>query len=333
MSFLFSTLLLLLFSNESRAQCQSIPDMPTARRHSSAVIASDGIIYVMGGYDANDRLTDVVEAYDPVLNSWTTHTKLPEPLMGMSVVAGEDRKIYVIGGQRGSAHIYPSNKVYIYNTKNMSWTTGKEMPMARGRKFSSAIGLKNGKIYLLGGTYDGRNLSTALIYNSIKDSWAPAAPMNTKRMGFALTEGDGGKLYALGGYCVDECGDDETYDPSTGSWGFIPAMIKPREDFYAFKSKDGKIYALPGGNNGGSPNLETTTIEVFDPNSKAWKVFLTLDESHAGYSAVQDKNGLVYMFGQLLYGQDANGYFNTANAEVTTFNTNTGEWCISKGVH
>jgi uncharacterized repeat protein (TIGR01451 family) len=73
--------------------------MPTARNHGMAA-AFDGKLYAMGGQVANQAV-DVVEAYDPATNTWTSSlAKLPMPrqYLGSSGAPIAGGIIYQIGG-------------------------------------------------------------------------------------------------------------------------------------------------------------------------------------------------------------------------------------------
>ena len=70
--------------------------MPTPRFEISACIL-DGKVYVIGGVDKNEYLTDNVEVYDPETNSWRTVAPIPEPL-DHTGLASHNGKLYLIGG-------------------------------------------------------------------------------------------------------------------------------------------------------------------------------------------------------------------------------------------
>jgi hypothetical protein len=56
-----------------------------------------GILFVMGGGDSAQTPLSVVEAYDPVTNTWTTKAPMPTPDDSMTAVV-ENGLIYVVGG-------------------------------------------------------------------------------------------------------------------------------------------------------------------------------------------------------------------------------------------
>ena len=70
------------------------PPVPNSRRRP----ASDGRIYVLGGYDASYSVVNVAEAYDPVDNTWTTLAPMPTARIDFTAVTGPDGRIYALGG-------------------------------------------------------------------------------------------------------------------------------------------------------------------------------------------------------------------------------------------
>ncbi|XP_055347663.1 kelch-like protein diablo [Paramacrobiotus metropolitanus] len=73
-----------------------LADMPTARRQCRACIGSNGLIYVIGGWDS-DQTSRCVEAYDPVSNQWSKKSDTINE-HGAAGCAYVDGKIYVLGG-------------------------------------------------------------------------------------------------------------------------------------------------------------------------------------------------------------------------------------------
>ena len=119
--------------------------MPTPRFEISACIL-DGKVYVMGGVDKNEYLTDTVEVYDTETDSWSTAAPIPEPL-DHTGLASHDGKLYLIGGfgERNA----PSNDLYIYDPSRDEWDKGHPMPTARGGLTADFI---EGILYAVGGS-------------------------------------------------------------------------------------------------------------------------------------------------------------------------------------
>ena len=74
----------------------------------------------------SDQLA-VVEAYDPVTNTWVTRAPMPRArhALGLGVVNGI---LYAVGGQEGGVAL---NTVEAYDPATDSWTTKSPMPTPR----------------------------------------------------------------------------------------------------------------------------------------------------------------------------------------------------------
>ncbi len=208
-----------------------IPPMHERRVDAVAVTASDGKIYVMGGYrqlGGNWRLTyvkagprivrrkddgpskkpeglavsDTMECYDPRTNSWEYKKPLSSPRMEFSAAMGSDNKIYVFGGfaglgQKKGTPVLATTEVY--DPKTNTWSEGKPMPETR--VFHAAVHAANGKIYVIGGsrTLHSPPLASVLVYDPVKDSWSKGPSMNVPRGSPAAVATPDGKIYVVGG--------------------------------------------------------------------------------------------------------------------------------------
>lgn len=82
----------------------------------AACAVFDGKVYVFGGRDASNSLTDVVQIFDPLLNTWSSGTSLPSPIAHAAAVTYCDA-IYLIGGFDGSV---ASDQVFRYLPESSS---------------------------------------------------------------------------------------------------------------------------------------------------------------------------------------------------------------------
>jgi N-acetylneuraminic acid mutarotase len=222
--------------------------MPLPAHHVAAV-GYRGKIYVFGGFTgAGNRgwlpINNSWE-YDPVKDSWKALA--PFPIADGGAVAAEvDGKIYVIGGgsvQPGDKVVPLSARVphralatnYMYDPANNTWEARSPMPTARNH---TAIGVVNGKIYVLGGRVGSvfvisSNTDVVEEYDPAADSWGYArARMPTPRSGTAFGT-YGGKIFVAGGEMLDNqiVGaflSMEAYEPATDKWEELPPMSIPR---------------------------------------------------------------------------------------------------------
>src|SRR5438477_489784 len=146
---LLFSLLIICHSNafsQSGAWSTKAP-MPTARQVMGVGVVN-GKVYAVGGTNSvTSSGTDfsVVEAYDPVSNTWSTKAPIPTArhTLGAGVV---NEMLYAVGGHNGANVV---STVEAYDPESDSWTEVAPMPTAR----IPGVGVVNGVLYAVGG-YD-----------------------------------------------------------------------------------------------------------------------------------------------------------------------------------
>jgi N-acetylneuraminic acid mutarotase len=128
--------------------------MPMARNHVPAV-ASNGKIIVLGGqtgYDGNLVARDDIQLYDVASNTWTVSSKKLPGARSHTVSATllYQGKIIMVGGE--SAHDVPQKNVWAIDPSTLVTTALNNFPTER---FSAAMGIVNGKLYVIGGYRGG----------------------------------------------------------------------------------------------------------------------------------------------------------------------------------
>lgn len=210
-----------------------IPPMHERRIDARAVVASDGKIYVMGGYryvepvrgayiKAGPRtvifkikgkiegpvkfvVSNTMECYDPRTNKWEYKKPLTSPRMEFAAAIAPDNKIYVFGGAAGPASRKGTpvlTTTEVYDPKTDTWS--KRKPMPEPREFDNAVYAANGKIYIIGGcrSLTSPVLAGVLIYDPVKNSWKRGPDMNVPRGSPAAVATPDGKIYVTGGTSV-----------------------------------------------------------------------------------------------------------------------------------
>eukprot|EP00041_Stephanoeca_diplocostata_P029507 m.872442 g.872442 ORF g.872442 m.872442 type:complete len:1181 (-) comp23571_c0_seq6:1705-5247(-) len=150
------------------------------KRAGLAVVALDGQIFAIGGYDQNVKILRTVERYDPQTNSWGSVPPLnsPRARMGAAVVDG---KIYVVGGYDGSTRV---KSCEMYDPAKGSWESIASMAFARDSLAMCSMG---GILFAAGG-YDGeRRLSVVERYNPASNTWCEAQQMCFPRDGLSMS--------------------------------------------------------------------------------------------------------------------------------------------------
>ncbi len=271
--------------------------MPTARWALGAVNVNSEI-YAMGGY-ASTGPSNSNESYNPTTNTWTIRPNLLTATSGPAVAAGNNGKIYVIGGSFNSY----INTVQEYDPSTNSWGYKSPMPTAR-----EAPGIKgsDGKIYVIGGAVGAINGGCCAITNAVEvydpatDTWETKASMPTPRFAFAITATPNGKIYAIGGVPSNNTtalSTVEEYDITSNTWSARSSMPTPRNIVKAVLANNGKIYVIGGADNTNSCCHNLSTVEAYDPTSDVWEQSSNILYQLAGPAVELGSNGKIYTIG------------------------------------
>jgi len=169
--------------------------MPAGTQRGSAIVgAIAGKIYVAGGL-RNGAVTDV-SVYDPVMDSWTAETPLPQT-RDHACGGALDGKLYVIGGRQ--ANITTITGLVYEFTPGGAWVERLAMPTPRGGTGCGAVG---DRFVVVGGEGNPGTASGVFseveAYTPATNTWETLAPMPTPRHGMgAATVGT--RLYVPGG--------------------------------------------------------------------------------------------------------------------------------------
>jgi hypothetical protein len=174
--------------------------MPTARAQLAAATGPgpDGLIYAIGGYDADGNSLGTVEAYDPIKGAWSSPPPSPmsTPRAFHAAVTGLDGLIYAIGGYNSEG---PVSTVEAYDPALNQWHT-KALTFT-GQALAAAVDPK-GLIYAIGGV-DSTGAMQASVYSydpaHPAAAWTEQYPLQTARDGLAAATGPDGLIYAIGG--------------------------------------------------------------------------------------------------------------------------------------
>ncbi|NXO45019.1 KLH18 protein, partial [Locustella ochotensis] len=212
--------------------------MATARSRVGVAVLN-GLLYAIGGYDGQLRLS-TVEVYNPDTDCWSKVESMNSKRSAMGTVV-LDGQIYVCGGYDGNSSLNSvesyspetnkrqqhsltpcSAQVEYYNPPTSSWHAVAPMLNKRCRHGAAALG---SRMFVCGG-YDGSGfLSAAEVYSSVADQWYLIVPMNTRRSRVSLVA-NCGRLYAVGGYDgQSNLSSVEMYDPETNGWTFMAPMV------------------------------------------------------------------------------------------------------------
>jgi N-acetylneuraminic acid mutarotase len=281
-----------------------VADMPTTRQYAGAVYAPDGLIYVIGGIRNSNPggITGVVEAYNPVTDSWTTRAPMLTPRYGFAAVVGSDGLIYTIGGPyNDSQPPYQDGQSVLVEAYNPATNTWSPMPsLPNGRYHPAAVAAPDGNIYVTGGfsVAPTETLGSIARFTPGGSSWTTLSPiMTSARSAHGVVVGDGGKIYAVAGYNgSQELTTLEHYTPGGLGWNTAPPLALARKHATAAFAAN-KLYVI-GGNawiNSGIPYA--SSVEAYDPSTNSWSEVASLPQGRWAHASAVSPQGKIYVFG------------------------------------
>jgi hypothetical protein len=173
------------------------------------------------------------------------------------------------------------------------WVSAGNLSTARAG--ACAAMLPDGRALITGGNGDAGALNTAEIHDAAGRS-AVAPPMGTARAGHVCGVLADGRVLVAGGRIDGGAATNsaEAYDPATGSWTPVSAMLTARSGATASALADGRIL-IAGGESGGT---SLASIEVFDPGFNVFRAARqTMSEPRSGHAAAALPDGRVLLAG------------------------------------
>ena len=122
--------------------------MPTRRSHMGVATGGDGRIYAIGGSNWNGGLRqklNVVEAYSPITNSWTTVAPLPTRRDGVLATESNSGLIYAIGGRDFQSF---TKRVDVYSPQQNKWW---RVPNTQADHILGAAATATRRVFAIGG--------------------------------------------------------------------------------------------------------------------------------------------------------------------------------------
>ena len=260
------------------------------------------LLYVFGGfYNQKIEASARVFAYNPLDNTWTRLSDMPERLTHAgTAVDGEE--VFVAGGFLGDHPGESVDSVWIYNTSDDTWTKGPSLPAKRG---GGALVKLGRTLHFFGGTLRlrGRYLEDSSDHWTLDlddpTAWDTAPPLPNPRnhtAGVAL----GGKVYAIGG---QHLGDEENgnqrsvhvFDPATQTWAEAAPLPTPLSHTSASTLVwEGRIVVVGGVT---QKSREVRTVYAYDPVENAWETWTPLPAPRQSPVAGFAKGNLVVTTG------------------------------------
>ncbi|XP_050164047.1 kelch-like protein 18 isoform X1 [Myiozetetes cayanensis] len=229
----------------------------TTARSRVGVAVLNGLLYAIGGYDGQLRLS-TVEVYNPETDSWSKVESMNSKRSAMGTVV-LDGQIYVCGGYDGNSSL---NSVESYCPETNKWTA--VTPMSSNRS-AAGVTVFEGRIYVSGG-HDGLQIFNSVeYYNPHTSSWHAVANMLNKRCrhGAAAL---GSRMFVCGGYDGSAfLSAAEVYGSAADQW-YVLVPMNSRRSRVSLVPNCGRLYAVGGYD--GQSNL--SSVEMYDPDSDRW---------------------------------------------------------------
>lgn len=249
----------------------------------TAVVAVDGRVWVLGGFEGRSGETSAVRIYDPAADSWTNGPDLPMRAhhLGAGVVDGD---IYVLGGLTDLGFT-ATGAAWKLDNEASAWTDIAPMPTGteRGAGIVAAV---DGILYVVGGLRGGMAVPDVSAYDPVGDTWdAQLSPLPEARdhlVGATV----GGSIYAVGGRAASIAaisGRVDRYDPVNDAWQPAASMVTPRAGAAAAVVQ-GRIL-VAGGEGSGDGNGVFAEVESYDPDTDTWESLAAMRTPRHGTGA------------------------------------------------
>jgi DNA-binding CsgD family transcriptional regulator/N-acetylneuraminic acid mutarotase len=267
---------------------QILADLPTART-GLAVTTFENQIYAIGG-ETKKGISDFVERFDPLTNTWERLADKPSPVADIQAVS-IGGLIYVPGGRLESGEA--TNVLEVFDPRSENWRSLAPIPIPLSAYAAVAF---EGQIFVFGG-WDGEKYGNSVFsYDPQTDVWTEGTAMQTIR-GFMQAEVAGGAIFVMGG--LNETGPldvNEAYFPQRENTGESPwqaraPMPEPRYAF-ALTSVADILHVI-----GGLGTSDSISPRKYSPQEDVWQAFLPPNQESWSHMGVASIEGFLYVLG------------------------------------
>lgn len=264
------------------------------------MLALRGELYVLGGFDDEERIVSVVEAYDPATDTWRRAADLPTALHHANAAVVDDR-LFVLGFLTDRS-FSADGRVFVYDPDLDAWGEGRSLPPFTERG-GSGVAVVDDRVYVVGG-YRGGAVTDVSRYDPATDAWEvlPSLPVAADHLvaGAVL-----GVVYAVGGRSGGIGGHRPAvwaFHPDAGGWIERASMPTSRAGAAA-TTAGGLVYVFGGEGNRDDESGVFAQAEAYDPDSDTWERLAPMPTPRHGMGAATI-DGIVYVPG----GGDLEGF-------------------------
>ncbi len=258
-----------------------------------AVLALNGEIYILGGFDSRALIVATGRAYDPRTDTWRSIADLPVRMHHANAVAAEG-KIYIVGFLANG--FQADARGFIYDPVEDAWSEGPRMPGSTGRGASGTV-LIDRRIYFAGGLAGGGAVDLFSAYDLDSEAWIELPPVPTPRDHMAVGAIDGKLVIASGrgGPIESVTPRVDIYDPVANSWSEGAPMPTPRGGT-AGAVLEGKLYVFGGEGNRDEASGVFAEVEAYDLAEDSWSSLESMPTPRHGMGAAT-LDGVIYVPG------------------------------------
>lgn len=268
-------ILCFVFAGNLSAQWTSGADMPESIRAGNAVSYSEngtGYMYIIGGRNGEDIISDKTYRYNMQANSWEEKKSFPTPILG-SAAARIGKNIFVIGGMVTTPGTVTKN-VYKYDIENDEWSNAADFP--RAFTDGDAVAYQDSLVYAVG----SYNTKRTYVYNIHKNKWreGTAVPSPGTALSYGALSVYGNKLVYVGGsngtfsptyWNTVWIGEIDQNDRSVINWTQGASFPGQTRTFFELQPwKNGLI--LIGGTTDNTFDTYTDENYFFDVDNNSW---------------------------------------------------------------
>jgi DNA-binding CsgD family transcriptional regulator len=278
-----------LTNDESESQrWQILSEMPTPRK-GFAVTTFENQIYAIGG-ETKKEISDFVERFDPLTNTWERLADKPLPVTDIQAVT-IGGMIYIPGGRMDSGAT--TNILEAFDPRTEVWHILAPIPVPLSAYAAVAF---EGQMMIFGG-WDGEKYSHAVFsYDPQLDVWTEGTAMEMAR-GFVQAQVAGGVIFVMGGLGETGALDlNEAYYPQRENseeypWESRALMPEPRYAFGLTSMAD-ILHVI-----GGLGEIESLSALKYFPQEDTWGAFLPPEQGPWSHMGVASIEGFLYVLG------------------------------------
>jgi hypothetical protein len=239
---------------------------PLPKATAAAAVATDGSqIYVIGGGGGDTYTGNVIQIYDPSIDTWSEGAVHVPGGLSYAIAAALSDGIHVIGGpsQVGYDRLHQ-----VYHPATDTWTS---LPDAPVRMYNTVAEVVNGKMYVP--VLGEPDLDPAMyIYDPGTNTWSVGGVTTNYRRGSHTSAVLNGKIYVAGGQGphISTLRLLERYDPVTHRWETL-ADMPDRKSALGGGVIDGRFCVFGGRIAQGLPTGNALPDTwCYDPASDTW---------------------------------------------------------------